>query len=52
MKEYEEIKVPVTCSIPLNLLKAFDEVVSAQKSTRSNMIVQLIQVLVNKKKFN
>lgn len=31
MKEYENIKVPMTCSIPLGLLKAFDEIVKTKK---------------------
>ena len=50
MKDYEKVKVPMTCSVPFGLLKAFDEIVRAKKSTRSGMIVQLRQIIVNKEK--
>lgn len=52
MKDYEDIKVPVTSSVPLGLLKEFDEVIkeNKKKSNRSNVIVELMRLYVSKRK--
>ena len=46
--DYENIKVPMTCSVPLGLLKQFDEVARAKKSKRSNIIVKLMKFYIEK----
>lgn len=49
MKDYENIKIPVTSSVPLVLLKEFDEVIKG-KSNRSSVIVELMRLYVSKRK--
>lgn len=46
--DYENIKVPMTCSVPLGLLKEFDEVARTKKSKRSNIIVKLMKFYIEK----
>lgn len=48
--DYENIKVPMTCSVPLGLLKEFDEVARAKKSKRSSLIVKLMKFYLDKEK--
>ena len=48
--DYENIKVPMTCSVPLGLLKEFDEVARTKKSKRSSLIVKLMKLYVDKEK--
>ena len=54
MKDYEDIKIPVTCSIPFGLLKEFDEVIkgNSKKSNRSSIISELMRLYISKKKKN
>lgn len=54
MKDYENIKIPVTSSVPFGLLKEFDEVIkgNTNKSNRSSVIVELMRLYVAKRKKN
>ena len=50
MKDYENIKVSMTCSVPMWLLKAFDEVAHKKQLKRSGMITELMKKVVEKEK--
>lgn len=50
MKDYENIKVSVSFSVPIGLLKEFDKVAIKKNMKRSGMIVELMKWVVNKEK--
>ena len=50
MKNYKNIKMSVSCSIPLGLLMEFDEIAEKKNMKRSKMIVELIKMVVEKEK--
>lgn len=48
MKDYDNIKVPMTCSVPFGLLKAFDEVARLKGLKRSGMVTELMKKVVER----
>ncbi len=50
MKDYENIKVSVSFSAPIWLLKEFDKVALKKNMKRSGMFVELMKWVVNKEK--
>lgn len=50
MKEYDNIKVPMSCSVPLGLLKDFDAIAKKKGYKRSGLVVTLMRHVVNKEK--
>lgn len=50
MKDYENIKVSMTCSVPLGLLKEFDEIAGKKNLKRSGMITELMKKVVEKER--
>ena len=50
MKDYEDIRVPMTCSVPIWLLKAFDEVAKKKNLKRSGMVTELMKKVVEKER--
>ena len=52
MKEYETMKVPMSCSVPLGLLREFDIIAKKKGLKRSGMVTTLMQRVVEKEKTN
>lgn len=50
MKDYDKIKVSMTCSVPLGLLKEFDEIADKKHLTRSGMVTELMKKVVEKER--
>ena len=49
-KDYNNVRVPMSCSVPFGLLKDFDEVAQRKGRTRSGMVVELMKMVVEKDK--
>ncbi|MBR5202365.1 MAG: hypothetical protein IKW45_03785 [Clostridia bacterium] len=49
-KDYNNLKVSMTSSVPFLLLKEFDEIAIHRGRTRSSMITELMRAVVDKQK--
>lgn len=50
MKEYDNIRVPMCCSVPLLLLREFDALAKKKGLKRSGMVTTLMQRVIEKEK--
>ena len=49
-KDYNNTRVPMTCSVPFWLVQEFDGVAHRKGRSRSGMIVELMKMVVEKDK--